>query len=85
MDDEITQKLTHHYHLRGGPVVEFPELHFRLLGKDTTLLPPEQMAWIWDQTETFADGSHRYLTLRPEAHLLTCRLCDPAAWRVSRS
>lgn len=71
MDDAITQKLTHHYHLRGGPGDGISlELHFRLLGRDTTLLPPEQMAWMWDQTEPFTDGSHRYLTLRPEAHLL---------------
>lgn len=61
-----------HYYLRGGSnrrvVVE---LHFRLMGENDQLLPPERLAWFWTQTQrlTLADGSSG-LGLSPEADLL---------------
>jgi hypothetical protein len=69
--NELGQKLTHHYHLRGGiDDSVILELHFRLLGVDQTLLSLEHLAWFWPQTETVLDKTNRYTILRPEAHLL---------------
>jgi hypothetical protein len=69
-EDEFAQRSSHHYHLRGGPAdAAILELHYRLLGKDASLLPPEQMAWFWQQTQPISPGAGS-MTLNPEAHLL---------------
>ncbi len=79
--DELTRKLDHHYWLRGGTndLVSL-ELHYHLLrdiGDD--LLPPEQLAWFWNQTFR-VDVGRTYMTiLKPEAQLL--HLCAHAILR----
>lgn len=67
-EDGIYQKLTHHYVLSSDGVLL--ELHYHLLRKDKVILSPQQMEWMWCQTETFAVGDNLYSTLKPEAHLL---------------
>lgn len=76
--DELTQKLSYHYQVRGGTnnLVSL-ELHFHLLSDmGDELLPPEQLAWFWNQTSR-VDVDHASMTiLKPEAQLL--HLCAHA-------
>lgn len=64
------EKLSHHYHLTGGVGDQIIlELHYRLLGNARQLLPMEQLAWFWGQTQQ-VNKPTPFTTLKPEAHLL---------------
>ena len=67
LDDSVTLSSSYHYHLVGGPAHAVNlELHYRLLRNDDTLLPLDQLAWFWTQTQETDD----FHFLKPEAHLL---------------
>ncbi|HEY8478156.1 MAG TPA: nucleotidyltransferase family protein, partial [Chloroflexota bacterium] len=74
---EAAPDLTHHfsyaYSLRGGlGDAVAVELHFHLLDRvrKRSLLPPAQLEWFWEQTDTWRRDGMVFRGLRPEAHLL---------------
>lgn len=71
-DDAVRQKLSHHYHLRGGPAGQvILELHYRLLSYADSLLSPEQLDWFWSQRmQVQTTDAATFDTLTPAAHLL---------------
>jgi hypothetical protein len=47
------------------------EMHFHLLGNEgTQTLPERQLAWFWQQTETWTQEGTPFTIFKPEAHLL---------------
>lgn len=70
--DELTVRLSHHYHLKGGVANNvILELHYRVLRHDDELLSLEQLEWFWGQKQALRlDDGTVFETLAPEAHLL---------------
>jgi hypothetical protein len=64
--------LSHHYQLVGGKSDSVClELHYRLLGTyRAKLLSEENLAWLIAQRYYVRNGTHEFLTLKPEMHLL---------------
>jgi hypothetical protein len=70
--DEMLQRLSHHYHLKGGIANNvILEIHFRLLAHNDELLSLEGLQWFWGQKQNLRlGGGSEFDGLRPEAHLL---------------
>lgn len=69
--DSLTEKVSHHYALKGGYGSNINlELHYRLLGSNKNLLPLEHLQWFWNQLETIRFEDVSLSIFNPEAHLL---------------
>jgi hypothetical protein len=67
----LTWALSHHFQLQGGVANRVMlEIHYKLLSRDRVLLPPEKMAWFWDQTQVYHAAGDPFTLFKPEAHLL---------------
>jgi hypothetical protein len=68
--EELSLKLNHHHHLKGGVGhIVILELHFRLLTARIALSREEER-WFWNQTQTIEYGGVKFRIHKPEAQLL---------------
>lgn len=65
------QPAFHEALIRHEPWPVLLELHFHLLGNEGAQTMPEgQLAWFWEQTETWTQEGAPFRVFKPEAHLL---------------